>query len=127
MLPVWKDERFGRVVLIGSRAALGKENRVLYGAKGSSDWPWPDLGAGIGRSSGQRECDRPWPIATDLFEPANYQPSPYQDRSLIPLGRVGKPEDIAQATSFLLGDKSGFITGQCLNVCGGLSTGFSAQ
>ena len=32
LLPVWKDEKFGRVVLIGSRAALGKENRVLYGA-----------------------------------------------------------------------------------------------
>ena len=32
LLPVWKDEKFGRIVLIGSRAALGKENRVLYGA-----------------------------------------------------------------------------------------------
>lgn len=38
-----------------------------------------------------------------------------------PLKRVGKPEDIAEMTTFLLSDKSSWITGQVLGVDGGLS------
>jgi len=130
MLPVWKDERFGRVVLIGSRAALGKENRVLYGASKAAV-------TGLGRTLALELAAHqvsvnviaPGPIATDLFEHGQPVGSPARIKieSSIPLGRVGKPEDIAQTASFLLDDKSGFITGQCVNVCGGLSTGFSAQ
>lgn len=36
-----------------------------------------------------------------------------------PLGRLGTPEDIAQAASFLCSDRAGFITGQVLGVNGG--------
>jgi NAD(P)-dependent dehydrogenase (short-subunit alcohol dehydrogenase family) len=37
------------------------------------------------------------------------------------LGRLGTPDDIAQAVGFLASDKASWITGQMLNVCGGLS------
>lgn len=37
----------------------------------------------------------------------------------IPLGRVGKPEDVANAVLFLASDESGYITGQTLPVTGG--------
>jgi NAD(P)-dependent dehydrogenase (short-subunit alcohol dehydrogenase family) len=37
-----------------------------------------------------------------------------------PLRRVGDPEDVARAVAFLASDLAGFITGQALNVCGGL-------
>ncbi len=37
------------------------------------------------------------------------------------LGRVGKPEDVAQMVEFLLSDKATFITGQTIGVDGGLS------
>jgi NAD(P)-dependent dehydrogenase (short-subunit alcohol dehydrogenase family) len=37
----------------------------------------------------------------------------------IPLGRLGAPNDIAEAVVFLAGDESSFITGQSLNVDGG--------
>ena len=39
-----------------------------------------------------------------------------------PLGRVGTPEDMAEAACFLLSDASGWITGQTLGIDGGMST-----
>ena len=36
-----------------------------------------------------------------------------------PLGRLGTPQDVARAVSFLLGDRASFITGQVLGVDGG--------
>ncbi|MEO9258026.1 MAG: 3-oxoacyl-[acyl-carrier-protein] reductase [Crocinitomicaceae bacterium] len=41
-------------------------------------------------------------------------------RNAIPLKRGGKPEDVAQATVFLASDMSTYITGQTLQVCGGM-------
>ncbi len=130
LLPVWQEEKFGRAVLIGSRAALGKENRVIYGASKAAV-------TGLGRTLALELAPHqvtvnviaPGPIATELFEHGQPVGSPARIKieSSIPLGRVGAPDDIAQAASFLLDDESGFVTGQCLNVCGGLSTGFSAQ
>lgn len=40
----------------------------------------------------------------------------------IPLRRGGKPEDVAQACLFFASGLSGYVTGQVLNVCGGMST-----
>jgi NAD(P)-dependent dehydrogenase (short-subunit alcohol dehydrogenase family) len=38
----------------------------------------------------------------------------------IPLGRSAQPEEIAEIVSFLASDRSGYINGQAINVCGGL-------
>jgi NAD(P)-dependent dehydrogenase (short-subunit alcohol dehydrogenase family) len=38
---------------------------------------------------------------------------------IIPLGRMGTVEDIANMVSFLVSEKSNYITGQSINVCGG--------
>jgi 3-oxoacyl-[acyl-carrier protein] reductase len=43
-------------------------------------------------------------------------------RAAIPLKRGGSTEDIANATLFLASDMSAYITGQVLNVCGGMLT-----
>ncbi len=40
--------------------------------------------------------------------------------SKIPLGRIGTPEDVAGIVSFLCGPDAAYITGQAINVCGGL-------
>jgi 3-oxoacyl-[acyl-carrier protein] reductase len=130
LLPIWQAETFGRVVLIGSRAALGKENRVLYGASKAGV-------TGLGRTLALELAPHqvtvnviaPGPIATDLFEHGQPVGSPARIKieSSIPLGRVGTPNDIAHTASFLLDERTGYVTGQALNVCGGLSTGFSTQ
>ncbi|MAE07260.1 MAG: beta-ketoacyl-ACP reductase [Bacteroidetes bacterium] len=40
----------------------------------------------------------------------------------IPLRRSGKPDDVADVATFLASDLSGYVTGQVINVCGGMST-----
>ena len=40
----------------------------------------------------------------------------------IPLKRAGVPEDVAQTVVFLASDMSSYITGQVINVCGGMAT-----
>jgi 3-oxoacyl-[acyl-carrier protein] reductase len=45
-----------------------------------------------------------------------------QWRDAIPLKRGGSPEDVANLTLFLASDLSAYITGQCINVCGGMLT-----
>jgi 3-oxoacyl-[acyl-carrier protein] reductase len=41
-------------------------------------------------------------------------------RRLIPMERLGRPEDVAQAVFFLVSEASSYITGQVLNVNGGI-------
>ena len=59
----------------------------------------------------------PGPIATHMTR--NF---PQTLKNLIPLGRMGQPEDVADAVAFLAGDSAGFITGEVMDVNGGAWT-----
>lgn len=47
-------------------------------------------------------------------------PTARERAGLIPLGRAGEPEDVAQVVRFLCSDAAKYVTGQSINVCGGL-------
>lgn len=47
-------------------------------------------------------------------------PTAKQRESTIPLGRVGLPDDVARAVAFLASDQADYMTGQAINVTGGL-------
>ena len=47
-------------------------------------------------------------------------PSTKERESTIPLGRVGLPDDVARAVAFLASDQADYMTGQSINVTGGL-------
>jgi NAD(P)-dependent dehydrogenase (short-subunit alcohol dehydrogenase family) len=70
----------------------------------------------------------PGPVDTALFALNNPPGSEIRRRKLdrIPVGRLGEPDDIANAVAFFMADASSFVTGQCLYVCGGSSLGSSS-
>ena len=41
-------------------------------------------------------------------------------KKTIPMGRFGKPEEVAALVSFLVSDQAAYITGQTINIAGGL-------
>ncbi len=57
-------------------------------------------------------------IATDMTKELDEA----ELKKLIPLGRFGKPEEVAALTSFLASDESSYITGQVISINGGLYT-----
>lgn len=55
-------------------------------------------------------------------ESERYKPNHSKaDKEQHPVGRIGMPEDIAEAALFLCSDKAGFITGQTLTIDGGMT------
>ena len=65
-------------------------------------------------------CVAPGWVATEMSKPALDDPkSGDRIRSSIPLGRAGKPEEIAAPVLFLCTDHAAFITGEIFNVNGG--------
>jgi NAD(P)-dependent dehydrogenase (short-subunit alcohol dehydrogenase family) len=116
----------GRIVNIASRTALGRRQRSVYGAtKGAlisltRAWALELAPHGI-----TVNAVGPGPVATELFRKGNAAGSAETRRLIasIPLGRIGEPEDVANAVAFFMDARSGFVTGQTLYVCGGLSVG----
>ncbi|MCR5039316.1 MAG: 3-oxoacyl-ACP reductase FabG [Bacteroidales bacterium] len=57
-------------------------------------------------------------ISTDMTKELNEA----ELKKLVPLGRFGKPEEVAALTAFLASDEAGYITGQVISINGGLYT-----
>ncbi|WP_144637782.1 SDR family NAD(P)-dependent oxidoreductase [Bordetella genomosp. 13] len=126
LLPGMRAGGAGRVVNIASRAALGKAGRSVYGMTKAGligmtrTWALELGAAGI-----TVNAIAPGPIATEMFTGAN-DPSDTATQALmkgIPVGRVGRPEEVAHAVAYFIDPRCGFVTGQTHYVCGGLTIG----
>ncbi len=128
LLPGMKDAGFGRIVNISSRAAIGKELRSVYSATKSGLHGYAKTWAlELGRYGITANAVGPGPIRTALFEAVNPPDSPRTKAIIegIPVKRMGTPADIAHAVAFLVDERAGFVTGQVLYVCGGMTVGLS--
>jgi 2-hydroxycyclohexanecarboxyl-CoA dehydrogenase len=133
-LPSMVEQGWGRVVSIASEAGrAGQKGQVAYGAaKGgilgmtrslaleisgrgvtvnavSPAMTLPDAEEDIGEGSMQRDRHRSPELMAKIVK-------------FYPVGRVGRPADIAAAVAFLSSEEAGFITGQTLPVNGGFVT-----
>lgn len=127
-LPAMRQAKFGRIVNIASRAALGKELRTGYSATKAGLIGMTRTWALEAGSDGITvNAIGPGPIATELFVSGNPPDSPKTKQIIdaIPVKRMGTPDDIAHAIASLIDDRAGFITGQILYVCGGMTVGLS--
>lgn len=126
VIPGMKAAGRGRVLNISSRAALGKPSRTVYsmtkaGMIGMTrTWALELAPFGI-----TVNAIAPGPIATDFFAGVN-DPDDARTQSLlagIPVGRMGRPDEVAHAAAYFLDERCGFVTGQTHFVCGGISIG----
>lgn len=126
LLPTMRRHQFGRIVNISSRAALGKSERTVYAATKAGLLGMTRTWAlEMGADGITVNAIGPGPIATELFERVNPPGAPQTEkiRASIPVRRMGTPTDVAHGVASLLDDRAGFITGQVLYVCGGMTVG----
>jgi 3-oxoacyl-[acyl-carrier protein] reductase len=113
--------RYGRIINIGSVVGLtGNPGQTNYCAsKGGVQSFSKALAQEIGSRGVTVNVIAPGFIDTDMTDALEED----QQKALltrIPTGRIGKVEDIASAVSFLASEQAGYITGETLNVNGGM-------
>jgi acetoacetyl-CoA reductase len=122
--PVWEGMRarkFGRVICISSiNGQKGQMGQVNYSAAKAGDIGFVKALAQEGARAGitvNSIC--PGYIATEMVKAIDPAVVEKNILPLIPVGRLGEPEEIARAVVFLAADEAGFITGSTLSANGG--------
>jgi acetoacetyl-CoA reductase len=122
--PVWegmRERKFGRVICISSiNGQKGQMGQVNYSASKAGDIGFVKALAQEGARAGitvNAIC--PGYIATDMVKAMNPDVVAKNILPLIPVGRLGEPEDIARCVVFIAADDAGFITGATLSANGG--------
>jgi 3-oxoacyl-[acyl-carrier protein] reductase len=114
----------GRIINFSSRAALGKENRTAYSAtKAGLIGMTRTWALELAPHNITVNIIAPGPIETDGYREGNPPDDP-RTKALVasvPLRRIGQPEEIAYAVTFLLHELTGFMTGQTLHIDGGMT------
>jgi 3-oxoacyl-[acyl-carrier protein] reductase len=117
-------QRWGRIINITSiNGQMGQTGQANYAASKAG---LIGLTLSVAREVASRN------ITVNAVSPGYIETSMTQELSpelkevmlkMVPLGRVGNPEDVANAVCFLASEEAGYITGHVLNVNGGLLMG----
>ena len=130
-IPIMKQQKQGSVVLMGSdQCFIGKKNSFVYGlTKGAIGQMTKSISLDCAEFGVRINCVCPGTTETPLYHNAikNYSNKTginidlvhKEESKIIPLERIGQPEEIANLVLFLLSDKASFITGTLVPIDGG--------
>ena len=129
VLPGMQQRRVGSIVNVASEAGrVGSQGSAVYSAAKAGVIGFTKA---IAREAARYRvrCNAvaPGPIETPLLNAAPAMLGELGERlkqgmvDSTALGRSGEPEEVAAAIAFLAGDEASYVTGQTLNVSGGLS------
>ena len=120
------QNKYGRIINISSTSALGNRGQANYAtAKAGLQGFTKTLAIELGKYGITANAVAPGFIETDMTKAtAERIGVPFEELikasvSNIPVGRSGKPEDIANAVAFFADERSSFVSGQVLYVAGG--------
>ena len=120
------EARWGRIVSLSSTSALGNRGQANYAAvKAGIQGLTKTLAIELGRYGVTANAIAPGFIETDMTRATAARVGvPFEDflaaaAKEIPVGRAGRPEDVAEAAAFFTSDAASFVSGQVLYVAGG--------
>lgn len=112
--------KWGRIINIVSLSGLkGLPGQTNYSAaKAGIIGATKSLAQEIGRKNVTVNAVAPGYIKTEMTKDLNEK----ELKKLIPVNRFGKPEEVAELVAFLAGDGAAYITGEVININGGIYT-----
>ena len=120
------ENKYGRIINISSTSALGNRGQANYAtAKAGLHGFTKTLAIELGKFGVTANAVAPGFIETDMTKAtAERMGVSFEDFiegtvATIPVGRSGKPDDIANAVAFFADERSSFVSGQVLYVAGG--------
>ena len=119
-------KRQGRIVNLTS--LIGKTGRVIFSDTGNPSWAaYATSKAAIASLTKSMAHEwAPFNVCVNAVAPSYIQTEKTSTDqvervlSLVPLGKIGTPDDVASAVLFLASDEASFITGEILDVNGGV-------
>ncbi|MEJ5867971.1 3-oxoacyl-ACP reductase FabG [Pseudokineococcus sp. 5B2Z-1] len=120
------EQKRGRIISLSSVSALGSRGQANYSAaKMGLQGFTRTLAVELGRFGITANAVAPGFVQSDMTDAtaARLEMTPEAYREAVaertPVGRIGQPEDIAEAVAFLASDEASYVTGQTLYVDGG--------
>jgi 3-oxoacyl-[acyl-carrier protein] reductase len=119
VMPMIQRRAAGRIVTMASVSGLiGNRGQVNYSAaKAGIIGATKALALELAKRAITVNCVAPGLIDTDMLDDAPLD----EIMKLIPARRVGRPEEVAAAVSYLLSEDAGYVTRQVISVNGGLA------
>jgi 3-oxoacyl-[acyl-carrier protein] reductase len=120
------EAKFGRIVNLSSTSALGNRGQVNYAAaKAGVQGFTKTVAIELGKYGITANAIAPGFIETEMTAATAARVGVSMEdfkaaaASMIPVARVGQPQDIAAVVSFLVREEAGFVSGQVIYVAGG--------
>jgi 3-oxoacyl-[acyl-carrier protein] reductase len=118
VMPMVSARKGGRIVTLSSVSGLmGNRGQVNYSAaKAGIIGATKSLALELAKRNITVNCVAPGIIETQMIEQIPMD----EAMKLIPMRRIGRPEEVAAAVSFLCSDEAGYVTRQVISVNGGM-------